>query len=339
MHSPALKPISIALCPSADRSTLIPNTHQQHYLSPPLTPFLTHLSPEDHSKHPTSLQSYFPTSLPAIRDMLPPERRPDTVPTEPLNNLVYSASAPERRSQLELTETLDPIPSSITRGTTSIPDPNRLQQVFSSQPLNGIPPSSSMLSPLLRRNKAHVASACVNCKKAHLACDGTSPCVLVRRSPFRLSTVVASRWLSQLLPTPYQWGQTVICAAAAECGCMSSGSCAHCPVLGIFPCGWRIWDRGLCVRGEGSGIGERGMGNYFFNLRLSDLVRPLLKFGHRSCFRKNVLFRGRSLQLRRRSRFLCQWSLVPSQSRPALAFPQDSFAALLFSVGLCADLV
>jgi hypothetical protein len=206
MHSPALKPISIALCPSADRSTLIPNTHQQHYLSPPLTPFLTHLSHEDHSKHPNSLQSYFPPSLPAIRDMLPPERRPDTVPTEPLKNLVYSASAPERRSQLELTETLDPIPSSIARGTTSIPDPNRLQQVFSSQPLNGIPASSSMLSPLLRRNKAHVASACVNCKKAHLACDGTSPCVLVRRSPFRLSTVVASRWLSQLLPTPLSMG-------------------------------------------------------------------------------------------------------------------------------------
>jgi len=197
MHSPALKPISIALFPSADRSTLLPNPHQQqHYLSPPLTPFLKHLSPEDQSGPPNSPPSYFPPSLPAIRDMLPPERRPDTVPTE-LENHVLPSSAPERRSQLEFTETLSAIPSSTVRGAIAVPDPSRLQQVFPSQSLNGIPPSSSILSPLLRRNKAHVASACVNCKKAHLACDGTSPCLPVPRGPFPVSMVVASRGVSQ----------------------------------------------------------------------------------------------------------------------------------------------
>lgn len=263
MHSPALKPISIALSPSADRSTLIPNPHQQqHYLSPPLTPFLKHLSTEDQPKPPNSQQSYFPPSLPAIREMLPPERRPDTVPTV-LENHVLPGSASERRSQLEFTETLGAIPSSTAHGATSVPDPSRLQQVFTSQSVNGIPPSSSMLSPLLRRNKAHVASACVNCKKAHLACDGTSPCLLVPRTS--LPSIYGGSHLGVCRScnrTPIMHGLAVIRAAPAECGCMSSGSCAPPSVRDIILC---VCASGIedCVFGGRAPVSGNGVGNYF----------------------------------------------------------------------------
>lgn len=37
------------------------------------------------------------------------------------------------------------------------------------------PPPSRPTKPA-RRTKAHVASACVNCKKAHLSCDVQRPC-------------------------------------------------------------------------------------------------------------------------------------------------------------------
>jgi hypothetical protein len=37
------------------------------------------------------------------------------------------------------------------------------------------PPPTRPAKPA-RRTKAHVASACVNCKKAHLSCDVQRPC-------------------------------------------------------------------------------------------------------------------------------------------------------------------
>ena len=54
-------------------------------------------------------------------------------------------------------------------------DPARILPLYTAQPHNSVPQTSSIVSPLVRRNKAHVASACVNCKKAHLACDGKFP--------------------------------------------------------------------------------------------------------------------------------------------------------------------
>jgi hypothetical protein len=44
------------------------------------------------------------------------------------------------------------------------------------QPSNMIPPPPSRQTKPARRTKAHVASACVNCKKAHLSCDVQRPC-------------------------------------------------------------------------------------------------------------------------------------------------------------------
>lgn len=44
------------------------------------------------------------------------------------------------------------------------------------QPAAMIPPSAARPTKPARRTKAHVASACVNCKKAHLSCDVQRPC-------------------------------------------------------------------------------------------------------------------------------------------------------------------
>ena len=51
--------------------------------------------------------------------------------------------------------------------------PAQLLSVYMSLPHQTDPSTTN--APLLRRPKAHVRSACVNCKKAHLACDGTDP--------------------------------------------------------------------------------------------------------------------------------------------------------------------
>lgn len=65
-----------------------------------------------------------------------------------------------------------PFPS-INNGESSHPHMTQMSSTSSAQrsPFAAQP---SFLPPQLpRRTKSHVASACVNCKKAHLACDGT----------------------------------------------------------------------------------------------------------------------------------------------------------------------
>lgn len=257
MPSPATKPISIALFPAAaDRSTLISNSHQQHYLSPPLTPFLHHLSNGDHSKLRNSPPSYFPPSLPSLREMLPHERRPDTVPTESETH-VYTSSGQERHSQKDITESLAVNSSSPPHGAQSLPEPNRLLPVYTSQSLNGVSPSTSMLSPLLRRNKAHVASACVNCKKAHLACDGMLPTFSLSLCDYLWVVAFPSQ---SPVPPP------IMAAAMAGCDPRRCGGMwmhvkrqlrtAQCSGYYFILCGLRFWDRGL-RRGGGPAIGER----------------------------------------------------------------------------------
>jgi hypothetical protein len=182
MPSLGIKPTSIALFPTAaDRSTLIPNTHQQHYLSPPLTPF-PHFScyndQLDPIKSPISIHQLV---LPALREMLPHEKRQQTSPPEP-ERLVYSHSAMQHPSERGATEILENHSVSTYRGGQHMTDPARLLPIYAAQPHSTAPQPSAIVSPLLRRNKAHVASACVNCKKAHLACDGNIPSSLLRSS-------------------------------------------------------------------------------------------------------------------------------------------------------------
>jgi hypothetical protein len=178
MPSSELKPTSIALFPTAaDRSTLIPNPHQQHYLSPPLTPYTFPAYSEKHEPIPP-IESPFLPSLPAFREMLPHEDRRQTPPLDPERH-VYPLPALQHHSEHDVTALPEHNSASMLHGSHHISDPARLLPLYSAQP-HAASLSSSLVSPLLRRNKAHVASACVNCKKAHLACDGNSPSVYQR---------------------------------------------------------------------------------------------------------------------------------------------------------------
>jgi len=173
MPSPGTEPTSIALYPTAaDRSTLT-NAHQQYYLSPPLTPYpqfpTYHESLEQTSPH---LHPFRP-SLPALEEMLPHETREARSPPEPQRHRQHP-SAVKQSPEQGLKDIMEHNSSSTYRGEQHLTDPARILPLYSSQSHTVLPQQTSIVSPLIRRNKAHVASACVNCKKAHLACDGTT---------------------------------------------------------------------------------------------------------------------------------------------------------------------
>jgi len=66
-------------------------------------------------------------------------------------------------------------PDTFVADLTDNPDPAQPPRLSGVRSQN-FGPGSGITPPLLRRNKAHIASACVNCKKAHLACDASRPC-------------------------------------------------------------------------------------------------------------------------------------------------------------------
>ena len=172
MPSLEIKPTSIVLFPTpADRTTLT-NVHQQYYLSPPLTPFPHFPSYNDNPEHTSpALPSYHP-SLPALQEMLPHENSQANSATDEERFRLHSAlqEHPERGRK----EIMEHHSVTTYRSGQHMTDPARILPLYTTQPHNTAPPAST-ISPLLRRNKAHVASACVNCKKAHLACDGKLP--------------------------------------------------------------------------------------------------------------------------------------------------------------------
>jgi len=175
MPSLATKPSSIALFPTAaDRSTLIPSAYQQHYLSPPLTPY-PHF-PLSLEKSPvTSPVSPYP-QLPAFREMLPHENRQQQQPSPTdAEHFVYPTSAPSQPSGRQVQDLIEPNPIATYHSGQHMNDPTRLLPLYASHSPQIVTQTPPIVSPILRRNKAHVASACVNCKKAHLACDGSYP--------------------------------------------------------------------------------------------------------------------------------------------------------------------
>lgn len=106
------------------------------------------------------------------RSDLPP-RLPTLIPIEGPG--VVSTQPPRFLSTEEL----------LVNPTTQVPSIGStvsLSQVISGSPqlgLHGVPPSGAIraLPPRsTRRAKAHVASACVNCKRKHLGCDSARPC-------------------------------------------------------------------------------------------------------------------------------------------------------------------
>ena len=176
MPSLGIKPTSIALFPTAaDRSTLIPNTQQQHYLSPPLTPyphFASYCEKPERTSPPVSSDH---SVLPAFREMLPHETPEQKSPAHNKSN-IYQHSALQQSSERVSNGTAQHNSVSTYHNGQHITDPTRLMPLYSTPSHTRTPQTSTIVPPpLLRRNKAHVASACVNCKKAHLACDGNSP--------------------------------------------------------------------------------------------------------------------------------------------------------------------
>ena len=173
MPSLEIKPTSIALFPTASDRTTVTNVHQQYYLSPPLTPFPHIPSYNDNPEHTSpALQPYQPT-LPALQEMLPHENRQRNSSTDQERFQQYSAS--QQHPERDRKEIIEHNSVTSYRSGQPMTDPARILPLYTAQPHNGVPQTSNVISPLLRRNKAHVASACVNCKKAHLACDGKFP--------------------------------------------------------------------------------------------------------------------------------------------------------------------
>lgn len=113
-----------------------------------------------------------PSSVDQTRSNLPP-RLPTWIPVEGPG--VVSTQQPRFLSTEEL----------LVNPTTQVPSISStvsLSQVISGSPqlgLHGVPTSGAIraLPPRsTRRAKAHVASACVNCKRKHLGCDSARPC-------------------------------------------------------------------------------------------------------------------------------------------------------------------
>lgn len=112
------------------------------------------------------------SSADQTRSNLPP-RLPTLIPVEGTG--VVSTQPPRFLSTEEL----------LVNPTTQVPSISStvsLSQVISGSPqlgLHGVPTSGAIraLPPRsTRRAKAHVASACVNCKRKHLGCDSARPC-------------------------------------------------------------------------------------------------------------------------------------------------------------------
>lgn len=328
MRSPGIKPASIALFPTAaDRSTLS-SAHQHYYLSPPLTPYPRVTPYNEQSDRTSPVTSSYQPSLPALQEMLPHEtgQRKSSVDTQTHNQ----HSAPSTHSERDIKETVEHRSPSKYQVGQHPTDPVRLMPLYSTQPHNAVSQPPSVVPPLLRRNKAHVASACVNCKKAHLACDGNDP------HAFSPSVYL---WISIFFYSPYFLfffapGIPTICRFATECGCQAPQefgflfSFLHVIpslfLLFIFLCGSKFGtaSRGM-VRSRGEGI--------------FDCSASRLNFWARSCFQKMsypaAIIQSRGLPCHAGQVSL---NLTQSLSKPIL-FSENIPAALLFSVGLCAD--
>ena len=211
-HSFDTKSTSIAV---PDRGSFATG-HQQCYLSPPLTPY-----PHFHSSH-DSLDSISPvlapyhTALPALQEMLPHDRRQRKSARD--LGPFHSPSASQHHRRRESKEILESSTSAIYTGGQVANDPARLLPMYPTENHVTVPPPATIVSPMLRRNKAHVASACVNCKKAHLACEGiySSPITSNPLAALSIATIVFAA--SCFPPPPHRVSVTLM----AECGCTST---------------------------------------------------------------------------------------------------------------------
>lgn len=205
--------------------------HQQCYLSPPLTPY-----PHFHSSH-DSLDSISPvlapyhTPLPSLQEMLPHDGRQRRSARD--LGRYNSPSASRHHPRRESKEILESSTSAIYTGGQVANDPARLLPMYPTENHVTIPPPATIVSPMLRRNKAHVASACVNCKKAHLACEGIYSSPITSDSPAR-SINSRYRFCCLLFP-PFSCLPPIVCRSPIwrnVDACQPCGSAAR--IFGLF---------------------------------------------------------------------------------------------------------
>lgn len=108
------------------------------------------------------------TSIDVARSNLPP-----TLPTLTSIGAASVTQAPRFVSPLQTgvsgSSTIQ-IPSISAGLSQALTEPSQAYGLPASNSIRSLPPRST------RRAKAHVASACVNCKRKHLGCDSARPC-------------------------------------------------------------------------------------------------------------------------------------------------------------------
>lgn len=137
------------------------------------------------AQHPTAISTLGPRG-----QQVPPHYGPYPVSGEPM----YGGTMFIPQSHSQQRHSMSAFPPQIMDYQTSYP-PGHMLPAVASQSFSYLPPSlpslPSMIGPGVptshldasqpalrtqRRQKAHVAKACVNCKKAHLSCDDARPC-------------------------------------------------------------------------------------------------------------------------------------------------------------------
>jgi hypothetical protein len=103
----------------------------------------------------------------------PPLLPPFTSPTEPPPSSLDSASFPSATAYLPT------FPSQTETSYGASQTGSIVQSGIAGQAAAAVATSASSSGPSSRtprKSKAHVASACINCKRAHLSCDVQRPC-------------------------------------------------------------------------------------------------------------------------------------------------------------------
>ena len=164
------------LKPRSKRPTLATHTWESTYPSPPMSSPPSPIR-RQHSEVPT-------TSAPG---QPPGQPGPSTEAPSPVTTAVQQAGTRSTlQASLSISITEQQQPQITTAGATSAvplerhtfytaPGPGESTNV----PAVGAPLRSGITASTsrpARRSKAHVASACINCKRAHLSCDVQRPC-------------------------------------------------------------------------------------------------------------------------------------------------------------------
>lgn len=151
-----------------------PPPQQGYAVHPGYSPYST---PQRHSPYapPVYARGYPPAGSPplAIPTGLPAS--PYAARGVPPAPSQYNPYPPQQSGHYQQTIQTGPYPSPypVPPGSYGSTSP---QSSTATAPDGGSPTTNPAGGPVRRGNKTHVPSACINCKKAHLACDMSRPC-------------------------------------------------------------------------------------------------------------------------------------------------------------------